>query len=68
MNRIFVTPKTDTKVRKPVNGHLDPKGEEVNEEGYWLRRAADGDVTISEAPAASPAADLTKAATGRAKS
>lgn len=64
MNRIFVTPALingePLKVRKPVNGYLDPKGEEVNAEGYWLRRVADGDVTQSEVPAAAPAADTGK--------
>ncbi len=45
MERLFVKPATpELKVRKPANGYLAADGEEVNAEGYWLRRLADGDV------------------------
>lgn len=72
MERIFVKPAPQSegqpalKVRKPVNGYLAAEGEEVNAEGYWLRRLADGDVVAATPPAEAQAADLAKpASSGR---
>lgn len=66
MNRIFVKPAPQPegqparKVRKPVNGYLAAEGEEVNEEGYWLRRIADGDVVKAKPAAEALAPDASK--------
>lgn len=69
MQRIFVKPTSpDVAVRKTMNGQLAAGGEWVNQDSYWLRRVADGDVVIdtnapaegSEAPA--PKVQAAKAA------
>ena len=69
MDRIFVKPAPQPEgqpalnVRKPVNGYLAAEGEEVNAEGYWLRRIADGDVVKIKKPAAEfGSADVAKTA------
>lgn len=63
MERIFVKPASpDLKVRKPVNGYLAAQGEEVNAEGYWLRRIADGDVVEATPPAEAQAPEVPKSA------
>lgn len=68
MDRIFIKPATlEMKVRKPVNGHLAAEGEEVNAEGYWLRRIADGDVIVSVPAGQGPDPEATKAQAAPAK-
>lgn len=45
---MFVKPKPGVRVRDPKNrGHLPESGADVPEDQYWLRRLADGDVTLS---------------------
>ncbi len=42
---IFVKPKEGLKVLRPDNGRaLDPAGEAVPKNTFWMRRIADGDV------------------------
>lgn len=52
--RLYVRPRMldgqPLMVRKPVGGHLSPAGEAVNDETYWQRRLADGDVEAMESP------------------
>lgn len=60
--RIFVKPKEGSKIPRPESGRmLKPEGEEVDQSTYWRRRAADGDVTVTEvAQAAAPVASKKK--------
>lgn len=49
--RIFVKPAAAAlKVRKPVGGHLAEGGEWQNDDAYWCRRLADGDVVEATGP------------------
>lgn len=53
--KIKVVPAAGRQVAKPNTRkpeHLKPAGEEVDDSPYWRRRELDGDVTISEVPAA----------------
>lgn len=49
MEFVLVTPVKGARVRKPDGGLLDPQGENLERSSYWVRRQADGDVTISKA-------------------
>lgn len=55
-SRIYIRPcqmeGRPLKVRKPVGGHLAASGEAVNDESYWQRRIADGDVELCDPPKA----------------
>lgn len=55
LKRITVKPATGIVVRKPVGGYLSADGEEVNRDSFWLRRIADGDVTVLDPAPASTA-------------
>jgi len=56
MRRIFVKPKPG---KRPVfassSRRVPEEGCEVNESIYWIRRAADGDLTITDPAKAKPA-------------
>lgn len=54
---MFVYPKAGIRVRDPVRKDLLPeKGREVADNDiYWLRRIADGDVVIKQPAAPAPA-------------
>ncbi len=44
---IFVKPKEGLKIKRPDTQRLlAPQGEDVPKSSFWLRRLADGDVTI----------------------
>lgn len=46
--KIFVKPKSGLKVVRPdTKQPIKPEGELVIKSSYWLRREAEGDVTIS---------------------
>jgi hypothetical protein len=48
---VFVKPAPGLKVRDPISKlHLAESGQEVPESSYWLRRLADGDVLLIDAP------------------
>lgn len=53
MKMIFVTPEKGMKIRNPANSFsfLDPAGEVVPHDDYWVRRQAEGGVKISDPPA-----------------
>ena len=51
MNRIFVKPAPGLKVRDPQSRlHIADGGQFVEENSYWVRRLADGDVVQAEPP------------------
>lgn len=54
---MFVYPKSGIRVRDPVRKDLLPeKGREVSDQDiYWLRRIADGDVVTKQPAAPAPA-------------
>lgn len=54
MPQVIATPINGARVRKPDGQILCASGETVERDSFWLRRAADGDVTL--APAAPPPA------------
>ena len=47
--KIFIKPKEGLKVVKPETAqHLKAEGEHVEQSTYWLKRIAEGDVTLIE--------------------
>ena len=52
MEKVFATPKEGVLVRHENGKPLDPVGEPVERNSYWLRRERDGDVTLTELPEA----------------
>ena len=50
MGKVFATPKEGILVRHENGKPLDPAGEAVDRNSYWLRRERDGDVTLTEVP------------------
>lgn len=50
MQTKFLKPAADLKVRKPDGRHLNPEGEPVELNSYWLRRIDDGDVVETAPP------------------
>lgn len=57
--KIHVTPAENVQVADPdANDFLPPEGREVERSIYWIRREADGDVTVSTPTA--PAKPKTK--------
>jgi len=62
MPQVFATPINGARVRKPDGQILKAEGETVERDSFWLRRAADGDVALSDIPAA-PAASAAPAET-----
>ena len=52
MEKVFATPKEGVLVRHENGKALDPAGETVERNSYWLRRERDGDVTLTAAPEA----------------
>jgi hypothetical protein len=64
MEAIFVKPAEGMIVPNPdTNTALAPEGEMVPREIYWLRRIADGSVTLVEQPAAEATAPVKTNAT-----
>lgn len=54
MEKVFATPKEGVLVRHENGKQLDPAGESVERNSYWLRRERDEDVTISPVPPVDP--------------
>lgn len=55
MAKVLATPKQGVLVRHENYKQLDPAGEVVERNSYWLRRSRDKDVTLSDiAPVAPP--------------
>lgn len=52
MSKVFATPKEGVLVRHETGKQLDPAGEAVERNSYWLRRERDGDVSLGEVPEA----------------
>ncbi len=50
--KVFATPKAGVLVRHENGKALEAKGEAVERNSYWLRRRNDGDVTLTDLPAA----------------
>jgi hypothetical protein len=50
MARVFAIPAEGMRVRKPDGSVLNPAGEPVERDSFWLRRQRDGDVTLSALP------------------
>ncbi len=49
--RVHVVPREGLLVRNPETGrYLPAEGEEVEHGPFWLRRLADGEVTVREGP------------------
>ena len=49
---MFVKPAEGLTVREPVSRRILPvEGQEVPENGFWMRRLRDGDVVEAEPPA-----------------
>lgn len=48
MAKVIATPKEGVLVRHENGKPLDPAGEAVERNSYWLRRSRDGDVTLSD--------------------
>ena len=63
MEKVFATPTEGVLVRHENGKALDPAGEAVDRNSYWLRRERDGDVTLGPVPPsdAEPAPDPTPA-------
>jgi hypothetical protein len=59
MEKVFATPKEGVLVRHENGKQLDPAGEAVERNSYWLRRERDEDVTLGPVPPidAEPTAD-----------
>lgn len=57
METVFVKPTLpDLVIRHPKTGvQLNPEGEIVERNSYWLRRERDSDVKLSEPPKEKPA-------------
>lgn len=51
MKYVIATPKEGQRVRHPNGKLLDPAGEKVVRDSFWIRREKDGDVTLGEVPA-----------------
>jgi len=57
--QVHATPTPGARVRKEDGALLKAEGEPVLRTAYWLRRQADGDVTLTDAmPDAADAADV----------
>lgn len=54
MKHVIATPNAGLRVRHPNGKLLDPAGEKVERDSFWIRREKDGDVTLSEVPAIAP--------------
>lgn len=54
MEKVFATPKEGVLVRHENGKQLDPAGEAVERNSYWLRRERDEDVTLCPVPPADP--------------
>ena len=65
MEKVSATPKDGVLVRHENGKPLETSGELVDRNSYWLRRAKDGDVTLSAPPASTEAADATAAASSK---
>lgn len=48
MGKVFASPKEGVLVRHENGKQLDPSGETVDRNSYWLRRERDGDVTLTD--------------------
>jgi len=68
MAKILATPAKGMRVRKPDGAVLNPDGEQVERDSFWLRRERDGDVTLSAVPemAAEPLVEEASADAGAA--
>ena len=55
MAKTFATPKEGILVRREDGKPLDPAGEAVERNSYWLRRERDGDVTLGDVQEGAPA-------------
>lgn len=65
MGKVFATPKAGVLVRHENGKQLNPAGEPVDRNSYWLRRERDGDVTLTDTAAITveePAAPAKKTA------
>ena len=66
MGKVFAIPKEGVLVRHENGKQLDPAGEPVDRNSYWLRRERDEDVTLTDVPetaveeAATPSTAATK--------
>lgn len=72
MEKVFVTPAADMRVRKQDGSILAESGEAVERNAFWLRRQRDGDVTLDALPdgalaASAPASDDSTAANAATK-
>lgn len=54
MEKVFATPKEGVLVRHENGKQLDPAGEAVERNSYWLRRERDEDVTLGPVPPIDP--------------
>jgi hypothetical protein len=54
MAKVFATPKEGVLVRHENGKQLDPAGEAVERNSFWLRRSRDGDVTLSDIAPVAP--------------
>ena len=50
MGKVFAIPKEGVLVRHENGKQLDPAGEPVDRNSYWLRRERDEDVTLTDVP------------------
>lgn len=65
---ITATPVNGARIRKENGALLKPEGETVERNSFWLRREADGDVTLSPlSPAPVVAEDAPAAVAPKAK-
>jgi hypothetical protein len=46
--RVFAKPAKGVSFRKPDGQAINPEGEEVILDSFWIRRLNDGDVTLTE--------------------
>lgn len=46
--RVYAKPAKGVSFRKPDGQVINPDGEEVIYDSFWLRRQNDGDVTLTE--------------------
>ena len=69
MGKVIATPKEGVLVRHENGKPLDPAGETVDRNSYWLRRERDADVTLTDVPevAAEAAVETPPAAGKKAK-
>lgn len=54
MEKVFAIPKEGVLVRQENGKLLDPAGEPVERNSFWLRRERDGDVTLDPLPPSDP--------------